>query len=262
MSEQFQRFFSVDSTKAIKAQEYGWLNAINYMSPYDSGGHGNLCVNSSAGCRALCLGLESGQAAMVSRKTGTNAVRESRKRKVEYFMKHRVEFLKEMARHIARNYAYAVRKGMKLAVRPNGATDIAWEGLHFMVDAELAAFIAARTGHDIKTGPHTLFSLFYFVQFDDYTKIARRFDRKLPTNLCLTFSRSEDNEAKAIELLNRGVNVAVVFRKALPETWRGFQVINGDKHDLRHLDPQTGVVVGLTPKGVKARRDTSGFVVD
>ena len=29
----FPRFFSVDSPKAVKAQKYGWLNAINYMSP-------------------------------------------------------------------------------------------------------------------------------------------------------------------------------------------------------------------------------------
>ena len=28
----FQRFFSLDSAKAIKAREYGYLNAINYMA--------------------------------------------------------------------------------------------------------------------------------------------------------------------------------------------------------------------------------------
>ena len=30
-SDKFQRFFSVDSTKAIKAQGFGYINAINYM---------------------------------------------------------------------------------------------------------------------------------------------------------------------------------------------------------------------------------------
>jgi len=38
------------------------------------------------------------------------------------------------------------------------------------------------------------------------------------------------------------------------------QVIDGDKDDLRFLDPK-GVVVGLIAKG-KAKRDTSGFVID
>jgi hypothetical protein len=51
-----------------------------------------------------------------------------------------------------------------------------------------------------------------------------------------------------------------VFAGTMPEAWNGFRVINGDEHDLRHLDPK-GVVVGLTPKGNKARHDMSGFVV-
>ena len=73
----------------------------------------------------------------------------------------------------------------------------------------------------------------------------------------------DERTRPAIELLARGINVAVVFRKALPETWQGFQVINGDLHDLRHLDPrgEIGTVIGLAPKGRKAKRDTSGFVV-
>ena len=60
----FQRFFSVDSPKAVKAQYYGWLNAINYMAPHRLAGVGNLCPNASAGCIALCLGEHSGNAAL------------------------------------------------------------------------------------------------------------------------------------------------------------------------------------------------------
>ena len=40
----------------------------------------------------------------------------------------------------------------------------------------------------------------------------------------------------------------------------GRKVINGDKHDLRHLDPKK-VVVGLIAKG-KAKKDFNGFVQD
>ena len=85
---------------------------------------------------------------------------------------------------------------------------------------------------------------------------------RFPSNYSLTFSRSENNEAKCLDVLAKGGNVAVVFRtKELPSTWQGYKVVNGDKNDLRFLDPK-GVVIGLYAKGKKARNDTSGFVVD
>ena len=96
------------------------------------------------------------------------------------------------------------------------------------------------------------------VQFYDYTKIAKTFEKKLPKNYHLTFSRSETNEKDAIALLKQKHNVAMVF-KELPKTYKGFKVINGDENDLRFLDKK-GVIVGLTAKG-KAKKDTSGFVI-
>ena len=74
------------------------------------------------------------------------------------------------------------------------------------------------------------------------------------------FPAPRQTRADAIKILEGGHNVAVVFAGNMPEAWNGYRVINGDEHDLRHLDPK-GVVVGLTPKGNKAKRDTSGFVV-
>ena len=90
---------------------------------------------------------------------------------------------------------------------------------------------------------------------------VRRLARQLPENYHLTLSRSETNEAACLEALRDGHNVAAVFGDGLPATWHGFPVIDGDQHDLRHLDPRGGYVVGLTPKGRKAKKDTSGFVV-
>ncbi len=60
--------------------------------------------------------------------------------------------------------------------------------------------------------------------------------------------------------MENGNNIAVVFRKSLPKTFKGFKVINGDNHDLRFVDG-SGVIVGLTAKG-KAKKDTTGFVID
>jgi hypothetical protein len=56
--------------------------------------------------------------------------------------------------------------------------------------------------------------------------------------------------------------MAVVFRSkhSIPKTFRGLRVVDGDKDDLRFLDPK-GVVVALYAKG-KATKDTSGFVID
>ena len=239
----FTKFFSTDSAKAIKADKYGWLNAINYMAPHDTAGVGNLCPNASEGCKALCLGMYSGQAAMVSDlENGTNAVRESRIAKSQYFMNERQAFMGEMAHHIKAMIRKADRENKKLAVRPNGSSDIAFE------------YIKGYNGQ-------TLPEQFPDIQFVDYTKsLKRMLNPNRPSNYHLTFSLSESNMHEAIHVLANRKNVAVVFGDGLPDTFMGHRVIDGTEHDLRHLDPQP-VIVGLDPKGKKAKADTSGFVV-
>jgi hypothetical protein len=244
------RFFSTDSTKAIKANAYGYLNAINYMAPASTGGVGNLCPHASPGCLALCLGWYSGQAAMLSNaelETGSNAVRASRARKAQQFMHDRKAFLATMRKGIQAAQRKAQREGLKLCVRPNGATDIVWESV-----------------------APALFTEFADVQFVDYTKNYRRMLRfcqgKLPGNYHLTFSRSETNESQCRDVARAGGNIAVVFAEetkaqALVQGYLGLAVVDGDAHDLRHLDPKGGVIIALSPKGRKTRLDQSGFVV-
>ena len=239
----FTKFFSTDSAKAIKADKYGWLNAINYMAPHDTAGVGNLCPNASDGCKSLCLGMYSGQAAMVSDlENGTNAVRESRIAKSQFFMNERQAFMAEMTDHVRAMIRKADRENKELAVRPNGSTDIAFER------------IPTDNGQPLPIR-------FPEIQFVDYTKSVRRvLDANRPANYHLTFSLSETNKAEAEQVLAAGFNVAVVFGDGQPETFMGHRVIDGTEHDLRHLDPQP-VIVGLDPKGKKAKADTSGFVV-
>ena len=239
----FTKFFSTDSAKAIKADKYGWLNAINYMAPHDTAGVGNLCPNASDGCKSLCLGMYSGQAAMVSDlENGTNAVRESRIAKSQYFMNERQAFMAEMTDHVRAMIRKADRENKELAVRPNGSTDIAFER------------IPTDNGQPLPIR-------FPEIQFVDYTKSVRRvLDANRPANYHLTFSLSETNKAEAEQVLAAGFNVAVVFGAGQPATFMGHRVIDGTEHDLRHLDPQP-VIVGLDPKGKKAKADTSGFVV-
>ena len=238
MSYHFSHFFSVDSPKAIKANAYGWLNAINYMAPADTAGVGNLCAWASPPCMALCLGEHSGQASM--RKEGEdNAVTLSRKAKAVMFMRERARFMKELAAGIARVERKAKRLGMQLCVRLNGATDLNWIAV-------------------VKAYPH--------IQFVDYTKSPQRAlahaAGKLPSNYHITFSYSGTNAADCERVVAAGGNVAVVFSGAFPQTYFGAPVINGDLSDLRHLDPR-GVIVALSPKGAKAKREgvKLGFVI-
>jgi hypothetical protein len=157
-------------------------------------------------------------------------------------MTDRQAFLVEMERHMRGARAQAAKAGLKLCIRLNGATDIAWEGL----------------------APH-LFAAFPDVQFVDYTKSPKRAlahaRGQLPANYHLTFSRSETNEADCVRVLAAGGNVAVVFAGAFPKTYLGARVVDGDQSDLRHLEGRQGLVIALSPKGRKAKRDTSGFVV-
>ena len=106
-------------------------------------------------------------------------------------------------------------------VRLNGTSDLPYENYKF--DDGL-----------------NIFESFNDVQFYDYTVINKRMTKYLngglPSNYHLTYSRKEDNQFQVIEALQNGANVSVVFEKHLPKTWNGYEVINGDKHDLRFLD--------------------------
>jgi hypothetical protein len=253
------RVFSLDSAKAIKANDFGWLNAIMYMAPANLAGVGNLCSH-AAECIAPCLGWESGQAGMVKNESDLNSVRRSRIERARAFMKDRAAFMRYVAVEIARTALKARKLQLQLCVRLNGSTDIAWEGIAVDVDSDTATVLASL-GIEVAVGRYrNAFELFPSIQFVDYTKNPHRMRRKLPANYHLTFSRMASNESTALEILQGGANVAAVFAGALPSIWQGFPVINGDTHDLRHLDPR-GVVVGLTPKGNKAKRDSSGFVI-
>lgn len=252
----FDRLFSTDSAKAAKASGFGYLNAIHYMAPGNVAGVGNLCPDMSPECSELCLGMYSGQASMVSDlEAGINSVRQSRIDKARLFMGDRAFYLNQMARQIARLRKVAEREGLGLCVRPNGSTDIPFERVSFAVDARTAKVTGVPEG--TRT---TIVGLFPAVQFIDYTKNFRRLG-KVPHNLHLTLSFSGRNAEECKAALAAGHNVAVVFGNGLPATYWGATVIDGDKHDLRHLDPRTGVIVGLTPKGRKAKRSTNGFVV-
>jgi hypothetical protein len=243
----FGRMASVDNPKASKATKYGFLNAILYMAPASSAdGTFNLCANAGS-CVALCLGRESGQAAI--RKAGQeNPVTMARAKRAIAFMRDRVEFMAEVERDVARLSALATRMNLVLCYRFNGSTDIGYGVLRQLIEGN----------------PHVLFI--------DYTKnpgkMAQYLAGRFAPNYHVTFSLDRgtasvaSNERLALRFLAQGGNVTVVSTAPRPESWQGFPTVDGDTHDIRTPDMDgRGRWIWLTPKGLKARRDESGFVV-
>lgn len=227
--------------KTAKGEARGYLTAVLHLSPANEAGMGTVCARSSAGCRAMCLNT-AGRGGIFAKGATTNVIQEARKRRTAFYKLDPTGFEAALAADIAAAQRKAARMGVTLCVRVNGTSDL--RGL------------AIRTAERFPT-----------VQFYDYTKLAMPQPEKLPANYHLTFSRSEDNELEVAFALSQRINVAVVFStprsKPLPRyayyAGRRYDVIDGDAHDLRFLDPK-GVIVGLRAKG-RARKDTSGFVV-
>ena len=225
------KLLTVENAKTTKGEKLGYLTGILYLAPARESGVANTCPMSTAGCRMGCL-FTAGRADIFPH------IIESRIRKTQWFYADRESFMEQLRKDITALVVRAKREHLIPAVRINGTSDL----------PQLAMQMARE---------------FPRVQFYDYTKIPRPWSRVLP-NYHLTFSLSESNYQDAFEVLQHGMNVAVVFDvkrgRPLPEVWRGVHVIDGDLHDLRFLDAHRfGLIVGLRAKG-RAKRDKHGFV--
>lgn len=232
---------SKSNLKVVKTNrtEWGYAMKIMHLSPADSSGFGNTCGNESDGCVSSCF-----------RNNGhflVKAVQSAHDTKTEWFFKEPSSFGRVLLGEcLSHQYESLSIGGRTPVIRLNGTSDIAWE-------------------EDFGE----VFGQCHETQFLDYTKHfdrMRRFvggqkrpqRRGFPANYHLTFSRSENNWKDCLDVLDHGGNVAVVFEE-LPETYGGFDVIDGDEHDLRFLDDRPRIV-GLLAKG-KARKDMTGFRV-
>lgn len=215
--------------KSAKSGEY--LPYILHLAPARSSGH-QTCPKATEGCEAACLNTAG--------RGRFDNVQKARIQKTHLFFNERQMFYSMLIKEIAAAERKAKKLGKQLTVRLNGTSDLKWE-VYRMQDNK------------------TIFELFPSVVFYDYTKIANRNANPFP-NYSLTFSAADGNDADVVTALENGLNVAVVFRKDLPQTWNGRTVIDGDVDDLRFLDPANSIV-GLRAKG-KAKYDKTGFVKD
>jgi len=219
-----------DKNKKIKGLDKYRILRLN-LAPSDLSGF-NVCAMASKGCKKACLHTAGNPVFQKQKDLG-------RINRTRYYFQSRVEFISRLFKEIKNHEIYCNKNNYIPVVRLNTTSDIPWE-------------------------IHNIFEKFPNIQFYDYTKIKKRafkyINNEYTKNYHLTFSLNEINYNDSMDVLNNGGNVAIVFRNQLPKTYKGFNVVNGDLHDLRFLDPRNSIV-GLKAKG-KAKTDTSGFVLD
>lgn len=221
------------SSKTIKGEKIGFLTGIVYLLPDNE-----ICPHARfAGCMGPCLN-SAGRGAF-------NSVQKARAEKTRFFRENRQAFMLSFCADIWSLVRKANKTGFIPLVRPNGTSDIPFENI-------------------IAWDDKTIFQLFPDVQMYDYTKHpSRKLEGKTSGNYDLTYSFSAITpKPMSIKGLTNPDNsrTAVVFhrRADIPETFRGWPVVDGDDTDVRHIEPRQ-VVVALYAKG-KAKNDTSGFV--
>jgi hypothetical protein len=218
----------------IKTAKNNLETFILYMAPSTIVEGLNLCPFASQGCKKACL-YSAGRGRFSN-------VQLARINKSKFWGYNREAFYIQLGNELLKIHGKAKLKGNKIAIRLNGTSDVdhidllkRYTGINFLGDS------------------------YNNLLFYDYTKNYNHIKKYQGTNYKITFSRSEVNELDAYRTLKDGGNIAIVFKNDLPETWKGYKVINGDLTDLRYFDP-INVVVGLKAKG-EAKKDLSNFVV-
>ena len=226
------KLLSTANPKIQKGTARGYLSFILHLAPADESGY-EVCPKRTAGCTKSCLN-KAGHGGMFKKGETTNMVQRARIRRTKYFFENRDAFMLDLADDITRAYTKARKHNLTPVIRLNGTSDLSWE--KYLVP-----------GFD-----RTLFEVFNYIQFYDYTKVLGRKVKHIP-NYHLTFSRAENNEADCDQARSQGMNVATVY-DTIPDG-----VYSAENDDLRFLDPQVGTI-GLKAKG-PAKKDYSGFVI-
>lgn len=219
------------TVKHKKSIKYGELTYSLYLAPANQSGY-EVCPGRSKECTALCLGY-SGMNRMIM---NNNLIDNSRIKKTKMFFENRAYFMDWLVYELNCGIKLAKSKNMTFSVRLNNTSDI-----------------DPREFYVIKDGvKKNVLELFPNIMFYDYSKVPSRLELpKLYNNYKLTFSYNGYNMVQCMTAIENGINIAMVF-KNVPPTFKGFEVIDGDKNDLRYRDKK-GVIVGLKFKKVRSK---------
>lgn len=213
-----------------------------------------ICVGSSSACRALCL-VNTGQNALNDTPTLAKLAR------TKALYAEPEAWVRMFVESIRKHAANCRTKDLVPYVRPNVFSDIPWElqcpeVFELFRNRRMAEQYEKRSKSKPLFGPDIIFY--------DYTKVAGR-DVSAHPNYDLTFSFSGDNWDACDWELEQGKRLAVVVwvekpckgkqrlkgatdcNRASDYTFLGREMLDGDDHDFRNLDP-AGSVIGLTYK--------------
>lgn len=196
------------------------------LTPADQSGAWNTCTWATQQCRKACVMWTAARGKMFS-------VRQGRLVRTAFLAQHPGAFLAILTDEVRKLEA----RGVPFGVRLNVASDLRWENI--------APWLFA--GRNVRAY--------------DYTKAPVR---TTPDNYRITYSHSERwDDARVLATVAAGHNVAMVFdvpKHALPATYLGITVIDGDLTDYRYGDPE-GVIVGLAAKGAAKGTGADGTFV-
>lgn len=230
-----KNLFNFSNAKTIKGEMLGYRTAILYLAPAKTSGVADVCEFATLQCKQLCLNT-AGLAGVFK------SIIESRIKKTRWMLKHpdlfwsRIDIEITNHENLTHRQQTRLKRKFKPCVRINGTSDMWNEHMRTIMYRH----------------PDT--------QFYDYSKDFNRIVDwtlgKLPLNYHLTYSYGGGDTNNAMWCLDNGVNVAVVFDtkrgQKLPSHHWGYEVIDGDKHDLRFIDKpdgRNGRIIGLRAKG-------------
>jgi hypothetical protein len=232
------KLFTIGNTKTIKGMKKGVLTGILHMLPdeqvkdfLEDETIPTVCPTAKiAGCYKDCL--------VFSGRGNMSPVFYSRLRKTLFYLQYKNEFIKLVDKEISRLLRKAKRENLELAIRINGTSDIP-------VLKELKEILLKYLN----------------VKFYDYTKNPKSIKKLYSLsneikNYHLTFSYTK--ELLFQPLIEKAVkynpNVAIVFKneeqvnylienkKKLKLFDKVYNIINGDKTDLRYKDKNNSIV--------------------
>jgi hypothetical protein len=187
----------------------------------------NMC-GSEGKCLFTCLAFSGIDNMMKSASMELSSTLKKRIRRTFLFLKDQTFFLTKLEMEI-KLLSFMTEQ---VAIRMNVFSDVNWEEIFDL-------------------------NQFSNVIFYDYTKKIKNIES---TKKNFTYSASEkDKDSDLVALLERGMNVAMVFGSKLPQEWKGFEVVDGDIHDRRYEDKK-GVVVGLRQKTTMGGKSDSVFI--
>ena len=219
------QIFSPTTAKTEKSIKLGYLNLIIYFEP-----DAITCPWATMGCMASCLAN--------SGRLRVGDAKQYKSMRLDLWRNMPELFLKMLLMELLSWNKIAIKRRLKIALRANGTSD----------DYKLVKNIQSLCiKYDITN-----------IIFYDYTKNPKPQTRV--ENVHYTYSVNENTTDEMFEENIQAGPVSVVFRKHLPKTYKGYPVVNGDKHDLTFLYGRKKVI-GLKAKG-RAMYDQTGFVVD